>query len=118
MARTAIAPIDLSKTGYNLTDSADFTTLTLGSGNGITVLFDPKDILILKNDTGGSAVFTLKVPGETKYSDKNAVVPDVSVTVANGKTWVYQLTNIFKQADGKVYIDCDVAGKVLVLSPF
>lgn len=118
MARTAITPTDLTKTGYNLTDSTGFTTLSAGAGNGITVMFDPKDILVLKNDTGGPAVFTLKVPGETKYSDKSTVVPDVTVTVANGKTWVYQLTNIFKQADGLVYIDCDVAGKVLVLSPF
>jgi hypothetical protein len=118
MARTAITPTDLTKTGYNLTDSAGFTALSAGAGNGITVIFDPQDILILKNDTGGIAVFTLKVPGETKYSDKSATVPDVTVTVASGKTWVYQLTNIFKQTDGKVHIDCDVAGKVLVLSPF
>jgi hypothetical protein len=110
--------MDLTKTGYNLTDSADFATLGVGSGNGITVTFDPDDILILKNDTGGSAVFTLKVPGETKYSDKGITVPDETVTVANGKSWVYQLTGIYKQSDGKVYIDCDVAGKVLVLSPF
>jgi hypothetical protein len=118
MARTAITATDLTKTGYNLTDSTGFTTLTAGSGNGITVTFDPDDILILKNDTGGSAVFTLKVPGESKYSDKGVTVPDQTVTVANGKTWIYQLTGIFKWGDGKIYIDCDVAGKLLVLSPF
>jgi len=118
MARTSIAATDLSKTGYNLSDSTDFTTLSSGSGNGITVNFDPDDILVLKNDTGGSAVFTLKVPGESKYSDKGITVPDETVTVADGKTWIYQVTGIFKQSDGKVYIDCDVAGKVLILSPF
>lgn len=118
MARIAIIAIDLTKTGYNLTDSTDFTTLSAGSGNGITVLFDPRDILVLKNDTGGPAVFTLLVPGEDKYSDKGITVPDETVTVAAGKTWIYQLTGIFKQSDGKVYVDCDVAGKLLVLSPF
>ncbi len=118
MARTAITATDLTKTGYNLTDSTGFTTLSAGSGNGITVTFDANDVLILKNDTGGAAVFTLKVPGETKYADKGITVPDETVPVANGKTWIYQLTGIFKQSDGKVYIDCDVAGKLLVLSPF
>lgn len=118
MSRTAISPTDLTKTGYNLTDSGDFTTLSTGAGNGITVLFDPRDILILRNDTGGPAVFTLKTAGEDKYSDKGITVPDDTVTVADGKDWVYQLTSIFKQSDGKVYIDCDVAGKVLILSPF
>jgi hypothetical protein len=118
MARTTIQPTDLTKTGYNLTDSADFTTLSTGDGNGITVGFDPRDVLVLRNDTGGPAVFTLKVPGEDKYSDKGITVPDEEVTVASGEDWVYQLTSVFKQGDGKVYIDCDVAGKVLVLSPF
>lgn len=118
MARTAIAPVDLTKTGYNLIDSTDFTTLSTGDSNGIMVQFDPSDILILKNDTGGPAVFTLKVPGENKYSDKGIAVPDQTVTVADGKTWIYQLTGVFKQSDGKVYVDCDVAGKLLVLSPF
>lgn len=118
MARTAIQLTDLTKTGYNLTDSTDFATLGTGVGNGITVAFDPRDVLVLKNDTGGPAVFTLKVPGEDKYSDKGITVPDETVTVADGDTWIYQLTSIFKQSDGKVYIDCDVAGKVLVLSPF
>ena len=78
MARTAITPIDLTKTGYNLTDSTDLTTLSIGDGNGITVAFDPNDFLVLKNDTGGSAVFTLKVPGEDKAREARADAEEVA----------------------------------------
>ena len=116
MTRTTITPQTLTKTGFNLTD-ATYTTMSTGSGNGVQFALDTNDIVVLKNGTGGAAVYTIKVPGETKYSEKGATVPDVTVTVANNKSWVYPLSAIFKQSDGKVYIDCDVAGQILVLSP-
>ena len=117
MATTPITATALAATGYNLADSADFATLTTGAGNGVEFKLDVTDIVVLKNDTGGAAVFTLKVPSPTDFSSKGVTIPDVTVTVAAGKTWVYKLSSIFKQADGDVIIECDVAGKVLVLSP-
>lgn len=116
MARTAISVVPITAGGYNLTDSAGFSTLATGADNGVTFTFDPTDVLILKNDTGGAAVFTIKVPTPGDYSGITTVA-DETVSVATAKTWVYQLTKVFKQDDGKVYVDCDVAGKVLVLSP-
>ena len=114
MARTLITKIDIPAAGYNLTDSGDFVTLTAGSGNGVEFVFNANDRLLLKNDTGGAATFTLKVPPPSPYSGR-VTIPDETVPVADGKTWVYKLAAIFKQSDGKVYVECDVAGKVLLL---
>jgi len=117
MTRATISPVVLTKIGYNLTDSAGFTTLSTGAGNGVQFTFDANDIIILKNGSGLSADFTILVPTETDLDDKGITTPDVTVTVADGKTWIYQPTSIFKQSDGLMYIDCDQATDVLVLSP-
>lgn len=114
MARSTITPTTLTKTGWNLTD-ATYTTMSTGANNGVQFNLDVKDIAVLRNDTGGAAVYTFKVPGETKYSDKGATVPDVTVTVAAGKIWLFELSSIFLQSTGQAYIDCDVAGKILIL---
>lgn len=115
MARTAINAVQMDDDGYNLTDSADFTALAVGAGNGVTFDYDTRNELILKNTTAGAATYTLKVPTPSEYAAKGATVPDVAVVVAAGKTWRYPLSGIFRQSDGKVYVDCDVAGSVLVL---
>lgn len=114
MARTAITPVEIADTGYNLTDSADFQTLGTGAGNGVEFEYQPNLEVILKNSTGGSAVYTFKVPTPAPYGNKGQTLADVTKTVATAKSWVYPLSSIFKQADGKVYIDCDVAGAVLL----
>lgn len=117
MATTPITPTQLTETGYNLTDSSDFDTLSPGSGNGVEFTFDVNDFVVLKNATGGPAVFTLTVPNPTEYNTKGITVPDATVTVGDGKTWIYKLSSIFKQSDGDVIVECDVAGDILVLSP-
>lgn len=114
MARTAITATTLTAGGYNLTDSSDFETLSTGSGNGVSFAFNRNDTLVLKNGTGGAASFTIKVPTPGTYSAR-VTVNDETVSVADGKTYLYKLTEIFKQSDGDVYVDCDVAGEVLVL---
>lgn len=116
MSRTTITATVVPDTGYNLTDSADFATLSTGSGNGVQFTYNPANRLVLKNDTGGAAVFTIKVPTPGQYSGQGATIPDVTKSVATGKTVLYPLSAIFKQSDGRVYIECDVAGKVLVLN--
>lgn len=114
MARVAASRTAFPDTGINLTD-ASFTTLATGANNGVEVpLFDP-DILVLKNDTGGAAVFTVKVPQPSEFSEQSITVPDKTYSVATGKTYLIPANLIYRQSDGDVYIDCDVAGKVLVL---
>lgn len=119
MAATEITRTSVSRdeSGYNLTDSADFDTLTAGAGNGIkwaAVL--GTDLVVLKNDTAGAGVFTLKMVQAPAYSGFSVTIPDVTVSVAAGKTVLMRLSDIFKDSDGYVTIECDIAGKVLVLN--
>jgi hypothetical protein len=116
MSRVAISAVAITETGYNLTDSASFTTMGTGVGNGVEITYDPGYILVLKNATGGNAVYTFKVPQPAAFAAKGITVPDVDVTVATAKSWLYPLAGIFRQTDGKVYVDCDVAANILVLS--
>lgn len=116
MARAAITAVAMTKTGYNLTDSADFSVMGTGADNGVEFPLDTTDIIVLKNTTGGAAVYTFKIPAEAKYTDYGGAVADDTITVAAGKTWVRPLSTIFKQTTGKVHVDCDVAGSILVLS--
>lgn len=115
MARATITRTAVPDTGLNLTD-ASYATLATGAGNGVEVPYREADLLVLKNATGGAAVFTLKVKQPAQYSGQSITVPDKTVTVATGKTWVYPTATIFRQTDGDIYIDCDVAGNVLALA--
>lgn len=117
MARSAVSGTDIPDTGYNLTDSADFDTLSTGAGNGVEIPFSTNTLIYLKNGTGNPATFTIKIPTPAKYVTLGAgeTVLDMDVEVADGKTHVLRLKDVMKQSDGKVYIDCDVAGSVLVL---
>lgn len=115
MARATLTKTDLTVTAFNLTD-ATFATLATGTGNGVEFTFKRPMTAYLKNDTGGSAVFTIATPANAPYSDYSLAVGDYAVTVADGKTHMLSIEGAFNQADGKVYIDCDVAGKVMVLN--
>lgn len=115
MTRAAITAVTVSDNGYNLTDSASFATLGTGAGNGVSFEYSQRDLLVLKNGTGGSAVYTIKVPTPTAFSERGLTVPDETVTVATGKTWLYPMSAIFKQSDDAVYVDCDVAASILVM---
>jgi hypothetical protein len=117
MAAANISAVSVPAGGYNLTDSADFTTLVAGAGNGVTFTYNPTDLIIMKNDTGGAGVFTIKTPTPAAYSGI-VTVGDETVSVANGKTYMYPILAIFKNTStGKITIECDVAGKVLVVRP-
>lgn len=117
MARTPITATAVPHTGLNITD-ASFATLGAGANNGVTFPYDSNIRIILKNDTGGAATFTIKIPTPTTYSDIGVTVPDMTVSVANGKMYEFKgvSLNVGRQSDGSIYIDCNVAGKVLVTS--
>lgn len=119
MARTAISVVSLpsvSAGGYDLTGSGDFTTLGTGDGNGVEFTYDAKDLVILKNSTGGDATFTIVLSTPTSISDVGGTVTSPTLVVSNGDTQLLRLTDIFKQSDGKAYIDCDVAADAMVLN--
>ena len=117
MARVALAAgstVVIPVAGYNFTDSADFDTLTTGADNGVYFTFNANDQVWLKNATGGAATFTIKTYQKASYAGK-AIIGDEDVVIADGKEWQYQVTDIFRQANLQVWIDCDVAGQVLIL---
>lgn len=115
MARTAVTATAITATGLNITD-ATYATLGTGAGNGVTVPFDANTRIVLKNDTGSAATFTVKIATPTSYSDIGVTFPDMTIAVANGKTWEFKPPSVWRQTDGNIYIDCNVAGKVLVTS--
>lgn len=116
MARTQITPVSLDDTGYNLTDSSDFDALSTGAGNGAEVAYDSATWIVLKNTTGGPADFTVKIPTPAQYTAIGITLSDMTVTVADGKTWILKPHAAMKQSDGDIYIDCDVAGSILVVN--
>lgn len=115
MAREALARTAVPVAGLNLTD-ATYETLTLGANNGVEIPYRAGDLLVLKNATGGAAVYTIKTAQPTAYSTHSITVPDKTITVATGKTWVVKLDTIWKQSDNDIYVDCDVAGDILMLA--
>lgn len=115
MARTALAAVSIPATGYNETDSADFVALSTGAGNGKEIIYDPAARIKLKNTTGGAAVYTVKIPTPAQFTALGITVSDMTITVGAAKTWELKPLAAMNQADGKIYIDCDVAGSLLVL---
>lgn len=120
MAAATITKVAIPHTsaGYNLTDSADFTTLVAGSGNGVQCTHEDDLIVVLKNDTGGSATFTLKIPASSSLTTYGGAITSPTVVVANGKLVQLRLDSLFRSGTtGYVTIECNVAGKVLVQDP-
>lgn len=115
MARTNITAQTLGNSGLNITD-ATYSTLGVGADNGVTFDYDGGDLVVPKNATGGSVTYTFKVPTPAPYAAKSVTVPDVTVVLATAKSLIYPLASIFRQDDGKVYVDCSAAANLLVLS--
>lgn len=116
MARAQLTPVALATTGYNLTDSADFATMATGANNGKEIAYDAATWIVLKNTTGGAAVYTVKIPTPTQYTAIGITLSDLTVTVAAAKSWILKPHAAMRQADGDIYIDCDVAGSILAVS--
>lgn len=117
MPRVAHVKTSLGRdlTGVNLTD-ATFQALTTGSGNGAEFTYSPTDIIILKNTTGGAAVFTFVVRVADEYTTFSVTVTNPTKSIATLKTYVFRPADIFKNATSlKMTIECDVAGSLLVL---
>lgn len=118
MARTLITAQDIpaiTSEGFNLTD-ATFTTMSTGSNNGVKFTHDPGTLIVMKNDTVGAADYTMILGSIGQITAVGGTVTDPVVDVAVGKTHIIRPDLAFKQSDGMVYIDCDVAAKILVLN--
>jgi hypothetical protein len=116
MARVDIAAQAVTDAGLNITDMT-VTTMATGATNGVMVPYTPGTKLLLRNQTAGAAVYTIKVPTPTVFSAHSITVPDKTVTVAAGKDVIHKLEAVFRQSDDKVYVDCDVAARIAAIIP-
>lgn len=116
MTRSTLAATTIAATGYNLSDSADFVVMSTGAGNGKEIAYDPAYRIVLKNPTGGNAVYTIKIPTPAQYTAVGITLSDMTVTVGTTDIWEVKPHATMAQTTGKIYIDCDVAGAILVLT--
>lgn len=114
MARTAIERQTIPVDGFDLS-AATFETMATGSGNGVEFPHNTGDIIVLENNAGGPATYTIVVNQPAQYDDHGITVPDITEVVAVGDQTLYRVAGIMKQGDGNVYVDCDVAADILVL---
>ena len=113
MARVALSSgiQTIPATGLNLTDMTTDNMAT-GAGNGVEVPYQQGTYLLLRNDTAGSAAYTIKVPTPAGMSARGITVPDVTVNVSASKDVLYPVDALFRQAGDLVYVDCDVAANI------
>lgn len=116
MTRTVISRVEITGGGYNLTNSADYATMGIGTDNGVEIPYNPNDVIVLNNPTAGAAVYTFVMPQPGEYAEQGATIPDVTESVPASETVLYPMRAIYKQANGNVFIDCDVAGEIMALA--
>lgn len=119
MAVVPISKVTLLHTnaGYNLTDSADFTALVSGAGNGVSFAWASNDLVVLKNDSGSSATYTIKLGPFNGITNYGGSITNPTIVIANNKSYFARLDSQFADASGNVVIECSVAGKALVVTP-
>jgi hypothetical protein len=100
MARTDLAVQEPVVAGLNAT----YSTWATGSGNGRKI--NPAAVLHVKNGTAGVATLTIDTPGTPGGNP----IADKTVTVPATSDRFFDLSeSVYRQSDGKVYVDCDVA---------
>lgn len=116
MAPVPITATAINSDGINLTDAV-YATLVPAAGNGVSFTYNNNLEIILKNDTGGAAVFTFLTPAVEVLTAVGLSTPVKTVTIATGKTWLVPPNNLFRDpTTGFVIIECDVAGKIKLYS--
>lgn len=100
MARTDLAVQKATVAGLNAT----YTAFATGANNGKQV--NPSSLLHVKNGTAGPATLTVVTPGApggNPIADKTVTVP------ATSDRFLDLSEDVYRQSDGKVYVDSDVA---------
>ena len=117
MTRSAVTKQTVARnlTGYNLA-SISFVATGVGAGNGRYWSHLQSDVVLLKNDTGGAAVFTIVFTAPSEYTRFGMTIASPTVTVADGKTVALRLGELLQDTSQQILLDCDVAGKVAVLA--
>lgn len=116
--KTSIPAVDSQ---LDFTNDPTYDVMSTGDGNGVSFSYGSNDIVILNNDSGGPAVYTFKISDQgqgASIETVGGVVTDPTVTVPDGEVHLVRAVNeLFRNSDGDVYVDCDSAAKIGVLTP-
>lgn len=115
MAAATITAVAIGTGGYNLTDQSASTTLVAGAGNGVKFLYNTNYLILLINESGDTAVYTLKAVTPAQVTAAGGTVNDKTISVADGKTYLRKPDTFFKDSNGYITIECDQAADVLVV---
>lgn len=115
MTRVPITTVAIPNISENITD-ATYTTMATGADNGVSFSYNSRDVIILRNDTGGPATFTLIVNVSAELTAIGVTPANQTIVLATGKIALLKPgTAIIGPAPAQtIAIDCDVAAKILV----
>lgn len=121
MARTELTTanfIDLESTPEFIVESITWTTLTAGSNNGKYFSFNDAEMLLIYNDTGGAATFTIPLTESSDMSALSITYNDKTIALSTANHKVCVVSSKYKDGSNYVNIDCDVAGKIAVVKRY
>ena len=116
MAAVVVNSVAMSADGSSTLAGISYTTLVSGAGAGVFFTYDTTKFILLKNDSGGAAVFTVLLKDYEDLDDIGATPDDMTIAVADGSTHMLPMSAPFRNSSGQVTIECDVAGEVAVIA--
>lgn len=121
MARSELTTanfIDLEASPEIVIQDITWTALVAGSNNGKYFSFNDSELLLLYNDTGGAATFTIPLTEPDDYSALNVTLNDKTISVDNTDHKISVVSSKYKDSDNYINVDCDVAGKIAVVKRY
>jgi len=121
MARSELTTanfIDLEASPEIVVEDISWTTLVAGSSNGRYFSFNDAEMLLIYNDTGGSATFTIPLTEGDDLDALNITLNDKTISCDNNDHQFCVVSSKYKDADNYINVDCDVAGKIAVVKRY
>jgi hypothetical protein len=113
--------VDLTKTsltrnlaGFDLGD-ATYETMVAGAGAGVIWPYASTDLVVLKNDSGETATYTIQLSTPASYVALGLAPDNPTIELADGELYLVRVSELWRDNTRKCAIDCDQAGKILVL---
>ena len=121
MARSELTTanfIDLEASPEIVIEDISWTTLAAGSNNGRYFSFNDAEMLLIYNDTGGAATFTIPLTEGDDLDALNITFNDKTISCDNNDHQFCVVSSKYKDADNYINVDCDVAGKIAVVKRY
>jgi hypothetical protein len=121
MARSELTTanfIDLEASPEIVVEDISWTTLVAGSSNGRYFSFNDAEMLLIYNDTGGAATFTIPLTEGDDLDALNITFNDKTISCDNNDHQFCVVSSKYKDADNYINVDCDVAGKIAVVKKY